>query len=200
MTANHTAGLWWTRIAIDPTDDGIIELRGYDTADYEPGTVLTVATPDISPLVVAHAKSDATRVLSLLVVHGDVAPTLWWVERHQPAVDAQTASLVAYVDDAIPASSVIDYQRFRTLGIAPSSRIGEVRWSLGTGQVRLIRVAAERRRQGVGTALVFAAEAHSKLCGGPPLWGAARRSSLGDAFATQGHAVIAGRVEPSIRA
>jgi GNAT superfamily N-acetyltransferase len=201
MPADGAAGLWWTRTVSgrggDRTEsDGTVELRGHDSAEHEPGTVLADARLDLSPLVVGRANLAGTRVQSLLVTRGEIAPALWWVEHPETSADPPAMTLIAFASNDVAASAVIDQPRFRTLLLDSSAQVGAVRWWPAAGQIHQIYVAPEQRRQGVGTALLFAAAGYSRLRNWPLLWGSGQRTDLGEAFVTRGHSIIGGRIEP----
>jgi GNAT superfamily N-acetyltransferase len=189
------AGLWWTRTVSGDGDDHAVELRGHDTADHEPGEVVSTPRLDLPPLVLGRANLAGTRVRSLLVARGEIAPTLWWVEHPETSANPPAMTLIAFASSDIAASTVIEQPRFRSLRLDSSAQFGAVRWWPAEGQIHQIYVAPEQRRQGLGTALLFAAAAYSRLRNWPLLWGSGQRTDLGEAFVTRGHSVISGRVE-----
>jgi GNAT superfamily N-acetyltransferase len=194
-SANPASGLWWTRTERGAGQDAVVELCGFETGDHPPGTVLPEARPDLSPYVVGRANPAGTRVRSLRVAHGDVVPLIWWVEHPETSADPPAMTLIAFATDDIAASAVIEQPRFRSLRVDSSEQYGAVRWWPATGQIHQIYVSPARRRQGIGTGLLFAAAAYSRLRGWPLLWGSGERTDLGEAFVTRGHHVIGGRVE-----
>jgi GNAT superfamily N-acetyltransferase len=196
VPADGAAGLWWTRTVSSEGDDQVVELRGHDTGEHEPGTVLSTPRLDLSPLVIGHANLTGTRVRSLSVNHGETAPRLWWVEHPETSADPPAMTLIAFATSDIAASAVIEQPRFRSLRLDSSAQFGAVRWWPAAGQIHQIYVAPEQRRQGLGTALLFAAAGYSRLRNWPLLWGSGQRTDLGEAFVTRGHSVISGRVEP----
>jgi GNAT superfamily N-acetyltransferase len=196
VPADGTAGLWWTRTVSGDGDDQVVELRGHESGEHEPGAELSTPRLDLSPLVVGRANLAGTRVRSLCVHRGEIAPTLWWVEHPETSAHPPAMTLIAFASADIAAETVIEQPRFRSLPLDSSAQFGAVRWWPAAGQIHQIYVAPERRRQGLGTALLFAAAGYSRLRNWPLLWGSGQRTDLGEAFVTRGHAVINGRVEP----
>jgi GNAT superfamily N-acetyltransferase len=195
VAADAAAGLWWTRTVSGEGDDQVVELRGHETGEHEPGAVLATARLDLPPLVIGRANLAGTRVHSLLVNRGAVAPRIWWVESPETAANPPAMTLIAFATSDLPASAVIEQPRFRSMRVESSSQVGAVRWWPAAGQIHQIYVAPEQRRQGIGTSLLFAAAGYARLRDWPLLWGSGQRTDLGEAFVTQAHDVISGRVE-----
>jgi GNAT superfamily N-acetyltransferase len=194
VSAGASTGLWWTRVVDPAATDPVVDLRGYDSVTRPPATVSDQPSPE-QPLVVVRANPSGTRVATMRFTRGLVAPTLWWVEHPESSADPPAMTLMGFTAPVIDPGAVIDQARFRELGTRSSAQVGAVRWWPSTGQIHQIYVGPDHRRQGIGTALLFAAASYSRARQWPLLWGSGQRTDLGEAFVTQGHDIITGRVE-----
>ena len=106
------------------------------------------------------------------------------MEVPEPDASPPAVNLVAYASDHFPAGTVVDNHQFEPLAVASDDQVGAIRWWPGTGQIHQIYVQPHHRRQGIATALVYAASAHLKGSGSRPvIWASGDRTDLGEALA-----------------
>lgn len=89
--------------------------------------------------------------------------------------------LVAFESDDMPAGTVITDTTFRTLPVANEAQVAAIRWDRSSATVDQLYVLPERRRQRLGTLLVYAASAVHQANGWPgALRADGRRTRVGD--------------------
>jgi GNAT superfamily N-acetyltransferase len=176
--------IWYAAIA----DEGSASLTAFTSADFRDGTV--VGAEDLADVDLAavpslwHARYEpATGRLLSVQVPGN-ANRMWYVEVGEPDGAPPAVNLVAYETRHFPADMVVDAAIFRPLAIRSEEQLGAIRWWPGTGQIHQVYVQPLRRRQGIATALLYAAAAHLMVSGSPRgLWASGDRTQLGEALA-----------------
>lgn len=118
----------------------------------------------------------------LLTVDVQSGPPLWFVE-DGPAGDPPEMALIAFPTHHFPAGMVISNDEFEGMPVTSEAQIGAIRWWPQNGQIHEIYVHPQRRRTGVGGALIHVAAAHQMTGGRPPVWSSGERTDLGEAFA-----------------
>jgi GNAT superfamily N-acetyltransferase len=95
--------------------------------------------------------------------------------------DDERLDLVAFEGPDVEPGTVISAERFEHLTVANEEQLGAIRWSRRTATIDQVYVLAARRRQGIGTLLVYAASAVHQSSGWPgALHADGRRTLLGD--------------------
>jgi GNAT superfamily N-acetyltransferase len=176
--------IWYATTA----DEESASLTAYTSADFRDGTVVgaeDLAGVDLAALpTLWHARYEpATGRLLRVEVPGNVN-RLWYVEVREPDGAPPAVNLVAYETPHFTAGTVVSAAVFRPLPIRNDEQVGTIRWWPGTGQIHQIYVQPVRRRQGIATALLYAAAAHLMVSGSPRgLWASGDRTQLGEALA-----------------
>ena len=173
---------WYAR------DDSSGTLSAFDTDDFPDGTTVGAAEiadgrlAELSSLWSARYEPRTGRLLN--VVAGSRARSLWYVETPEPQADPPAVTLVAFDTTHFPPGRVIDHLAFVPLPIRSDQQVAAIRWWPGTGQIHQVYVHPLRRRQGIGTAMLYAASAHL-VAGGSPhqLWASGDRTDLGESLA-----------------
>ena len=169
-------------------EEGSARLTAYTSPDFRDGTVAApeqlagVDLTDLPSLWQATYEPASGRLVRVEV--SGPAPRLWYVEVHEPDGAPPAVNLVAYDTSHFPAGTVVDASVFRPLAIRSDEQVGAIRWWPGTGQIHQVYVQPRRRRQGIATALIYAAAAHLMAAGSPRgLWASGDRTHLGEALA-----------------
>lgn len=169
-------------------DDQSGTLAAYSSPEFPDGAVVAAASlarPAGQRPVIWQARFDPATGSLLQVVSVAGPGTLWYVAVPEPDDERPAVSLVAFDTTHFPPGTVVDNDTFRSVPVASTDQVGAIRWWPATGQIHQVYVSPMRRRQGIGTALVYAASAHLKASGSPRhLWSGGDRTDLGEALAS----------------
>ena len=182
MTRPVGSTIWYARDNISGT------LLAFATGDFPDGTLVSAAElaggklAELPPLWQARYEPKSGRLLN--VIAASHAGRLWYVESPEPQATPPAVTLVAFDTTHFPAGRVIDHAAFVPLPIRSDEQVAAIRWWPGTGQIHQVYVHPLRRRQGIGTAILYAAGAHL-IAGGSPhrLWASGDRTDLGELLA-----------------
>ena len=111
------------------------------------------------------------------------SPNLWFVEVLERDAEPRAVNLVAFATDDFAPGTVISDAQFFSLPIKSDQQAGAVRWWCDGGVIDQVFVAPGWRRRGIGSLILFSADAYQQLNG----WNGAihsdgRRTSMGDAL------------------
>lgn len=185
------SAVWYARQSVH---DARLEFSLVFGEEYDDGAVVDVDPGPDRALVVAQVES-GTVVDVRVKQHGG----MWLVAQPEPAAQPPAMTLVAFDSPDLPEGTVIPSEEFTSLPVRSAQQVGAVRWFTGTGQVHQVYVAPQRRRQGIGTALLLAAGTYAVASGWPRLWGNGERTDLGESLVTRGHEVVRRRATARTR-
>lgn len=187
--------IWYVASPGRPTDPGTEQLRGYAGDRCPDGAILNLADVDIADLAAADLLltvtyvADRQQVTRIEVTDQAApgAPGLWYVVQPEPSAVPPAINLVAFGSGRVnngrrPDGTVVDLVDFAALGIPSAAQVAALRWWPGTGQIHQIYVAPRRRRERVGTKLVYAAAGYRAAHGWPALRSDGARTDLGEAW------------------
>lgn len=180
-----SGGLWycrtlgpggeWTactlvRSAAGP-DGGVRELADDAAAAAVGDDALVVARYD-----------DAREVAGLRVTRrlAPKAPPLWFAELRESTARPPAVNLLAFTGHGTAEGRLLDAAALADVEVVSSDQLAAVRWYPATGEVDQIYVAPDRRREGIGSALVLAAATLSRARGWARFWGDGQRTDLGE--------------------
>lgn len=184
MSEGAGSVIWYARSAADSP----ATITAFVTADFPDGTVVDaqqLSGRDLDALPsLWEARYEAGSGLLLRVTVVGSAQRLWYVAIPEPDADPPAVTLVAFDTSHFPTGRVIDHAVFVPLPVRSDEQVGAIRWWPGTGQIHQVYVHPRRRRQGIATALVYAASAHLIAAGSPHrIWASGDRTDLGEALA-----------------
>ncbi|HEY2272909.1 MAG TPA: hypothetical protein VGH30_09045 [Jatrophihabitantaceae bacterium] len=151
-------------------DHARVELSAAELAAQAGDDVVCVATYDEDRVVrVQPAPTFAPK-----------APPLWFVEVRESSAQPPATSLVAFTGHGQRVGTVVDDADVSNLSVTSDDQLAAVRWYPATGEIDQIFVAAQWRRQHVGSALLISAGTLSLARGWPRLWSDGQRTVLGE--------------------
>jgi ribosomal protein S18 acetylase RimI-like enzyme len=125
--------------------------------------------------------------IARVTISGDVvagAPPMWFCWVDEPAASPAAATLVAYADDRQPAGTIVTNMQFASMMNIYDGQAGAIRWYHDGGRIHQIYVSPERRRENIGSMLIYTAAGFHQANGWPGhLHGDGRRTDLGERFA-----------------
>lgn len=111
------------------------------------------------------------------------APELWFCLVEEPTATPPAANVVAYADNRQPPGTVVSAMQFSSMMNTFDGQVGAVRWYTEGGLVHQVYVAPERRRENIGSAIIYAAGAVHRAYEWQGLLHAdGRRTTLGERF------------------
>lgn len=191
--------IWYARAQATPPAAGEGTLTAYTTDEFPDGAVVDASDVpkdlERAPLWRARYSLASGRLLEVATARG--AASLWYVEIPEAHAEPAAVNLVAFDTADIAPGAVIDNDTFQPLEVRSDQQVGAIRWWPGTGQIHQVYVDPRRRREGIGTALIYAASAHLKASGSDrKIWAGGYRTDLGEALA---HGLVhPQRVEPRV--
>lgn len=183
--------MWWV---VDSTSSGALShVVGRDGDEYADGT--RIPSTDVQAEAALCAGSFLYELVPVIdgpgiarvevgeaVVSG--APAMWFCWVHEPTANPVAANLVAYADDRMPQGTIITNIQFASMMNTHDGQVGAIRWYPDGGLIHQIYVAPERRRENIGSMLIYAAAAlHVAHGWAGRLHGDGRRTDLGERFA-----------------
>ena len=152
-----------------------------DRADAQAEAALSAGSLLYSIEPVVEGPGVARVAVSDAVVAG--APPMWFCWVDEPKATPAAVNLVAYADERVPAGTIITNMQFASMMNTHDGQVGAIRWYPADGRIHQIYVAPERRRENIGSMLIYAAGAFHQANGWPGrLHGDGRRTELGERF------------------
>lgn len=130
-----------------------------------------------------HVTLDASGrpVVSINVEEVPGIPSIWFVDVRQQIGALEVQSLVAFATSHFPRGTVIQDSEFFGLPIKSREQIGAVRWWSDRGVIDQVFVAESWRRRGIGSLLLFSADAYHQFRGLPgAIRSDGRRTAMGE--------------------
>ena len=178
------SAIWYARTVAEGTN----VITAFADTDFPDGTLLDETALGGRNLTGrawlwrARYEPDSGRLLTVTTATG--AATLWYVEAPESEAEPPAISLMAFDTGHFAPGTVVDNDVFEPLDVASDQQVGAVRWWPETGQLHEVYVDPWRRRQGIATALIYAAAAHLLASGSPrSVWAGGDRTELGEALA-----------------
>ena len=168
---------------------GVVARDGHDFAD---GTLIHRADAQAEAALaagsllysiepVAQGPGVARITVSQTVV--GAAPAIWFCWVDEPTASPAAATLVAYADNRQPAGTIITNMQFASMMNTHDGQVGAIRWYHEGGRIHQVYVSPERRRENIGSMLIYAAAGFHQANAWPGrLHGDGRRTDLGERF------------------
>ena len=110
------------------------------------------------------------------------APALWYIEQPEPELDPPATNLIAFATPEFADGTIVDTDRWESLGADHREQVAALRWWTRTGQVHQVYVSPHWRRKGIGNKLVLVGAASTVGRRWPSLWGTGELTDLGEAW------------------